>query len=629
MLLCFSPGQIRGASVLIAFSLFILKLHAVDYYVAKNGDDDAAGSAERPFMTISEAASIAQPGDTITVREGIYREWVNPVRGGESDDMRIVYQAAPGAEVIIKGSEPVTGWKAMSEHVWLLELPNSYFGDFNPYAELVQGAWFWRKEQDCHLGAVYLDGHWLLEAPSKDSVMAPMEGEALWFSEVNDTTTRIWAQFAEVNPNEANVEINVRKVVFYPESTGINYITVRGFTLEQAAPPWAPPTAEQFAIIGTNWSKGWLIEDNTIRYSACSGVSLGKYGDEYDNTHNYNHTIRKALQDGWSKETIGHHVVRNNHIYHCEQAGILGSLGSAFCTIEGNEIHDIHVRRIYSGCEMAGIKFHAPIDSLIRNNRIYRTPRALWLDWMTQGTRVTGNLFHDNAAKDVTWTENWGANAPDGEQDLFLEVNHGPTMIDNNLFLSPYTLNMRSQGVVFAHNLFAGAFKIVSYDERQTPYHFAHSTEMVTTHDNPGGDSHYFNNIFVGTGDLRGYDVCELPSTMKGNVFVGGATPAALETNPLVQAEVDPQLELIEKEDGVYLQIRFDAAWGSVQGPIVTSEKLPDAIISGLRYENSDGTPFRLTEDLFGAERRKRFPYPGPFAQMEPGTQLIKVWPRD
>jgi len=45
---------------------------------------------------------------------------------------------------------------------------------------------------------------------------------------------------------------------------------------------------------------------------------------------------------------------------------------------------------------MAGIKLHAAIDVVIGRNHIYRTVRGLWLDWMAQGTRVTGNLFHDN-----------------------------------------------------------------------------------------------------------------------------------------------------------------------------------------------------------------------------------------
>jgi alpha-L-arabinofuranosidase len=34
--------------------------------------------------------------------------------------------------------------------------------------------------------------------------------------------------------------------------------------MSQAATPWAPPTAEQVGLIGTNWSKGWIIENNTV-----------------------------------------------------------------------------------------------------------------------------------------------------------------------------------------------------------------------------------------------------------------------------------------------------------------------------------------------------------------------------
>ena len=239
--------------------------------------------------------------------------------------------------------------------------------------------------------------------------------------------TTIWAQFKGVNPNQQPVEINVRQTVFYPEKTGIDFITVRGFTLEDAATPWAPPTAEQIGLIGTHWSKGWIIENNVIRHSHCSGISLGKYGDQWDNTsansaEGYVKTIHRALANGWSREKIGHHIVRNNTIYNCGQAGIVGSLGAAFSTVTGNTIHDIHVRRSFTGAEMAGIKFHGAIDVQITGNHIYRTCLGLWLDWMAQGTRVSGNLFHDN------------------DEDVFVEVDHGPFLFDNNIFLSSLSL---------------------------------------------------------------------------------------------------------------------------------------------------------------------------------------------
>ena len=91
---------------------------AKDYHVAKNGADANVGSADSPFPTIQRAADAAQPGDVITVHEGIYRERVNPPRGGTSDEKRIVYQAAPGETVIIKGSEVVTGWVKIKSGLW-------------------------------------------------------------------------------------------------------------------------------------------------------------------------------------------------------------------------------------------------------------------------------------------------------------------------------------------------------------------------------------------------------------------------------------------------------------------------------------------------------------------------------
>jgi alpha-N-arabinofuranosidase len=305
----------------------------------------------------------------ITVHEGIYRERVNPPRGGESDAKRIVYQAASGEKVEIKGSEVVKNWVKVQDDLWKVTLPNSFFGAFNPYKDLIHGDWFDRRGRDHHTGAVYLNGDWLTEAAKLDDVQKPVGDTPLWFGQVDAENTTLWAQFKGVNPNEQRVEINVRQTVFYPDQPGRNYITVRGFALRHAATPWAPPTAEQIGLIGTHWSKGWIIENNTVSHSVCSGIALGKHGDKFDNTsadtaEGYVLTIERAYKEHqWNRDTIGHHIVRNNTISHCEQTGIVGSLGAAFSTVTGNRIHDIHVRQLFSGAEMAGIKFHAAIDT--------------------------------------------------------------------------------------------------------------------------------------------------------------------------------------------------------------------------------------------------------------------------
>ena len=64
----------------------------MEYHVKITGCDTNTGTDVAPFRCISKAASIAVPGDKITVHEGIYREWVNPKYGG-SEQERIVYQA--------------------------------------------------------------------------------------------------------------------------------------------------------------------------------------------------------------------------------------------------------------------------------------------------------------------------------------------------------------------------------------------------------------------------------------------------------------------------------------------------------------------------------------------------------
>lgn len=58
------------------FALLAAVSSAAEFHVAVTAD----GSAEKPFKTISAASKIAQPGDTITVHAGTYRERITPPR---------------------------------------------------------------------------------------------------------------------------------------------------------------------------------------------------------------------------------------------------------------------------------------------------------------------------------------------------------------------------------------------------------------------------------------------------------------------------------------------------------------------------------------------------------------------
>ncbi len=654
---------------------------STDVHVSVAGSDRSTGEAADPLRTIGRAAELAQPGDRVIVHAGDYREWVRPPRGGTSDLRRITYTAAEGERVVIKGSEPVTGWIPDGGGVWHADVANSIFGEFNPFAIALEGDWLVRPigtEPRKHLGAVYIDGRRLDEAKSRQAVAAPRAHDSVvddwtgvtvpiedpawternWFAEVEEETTVIWANFGEADPADALVEINVRPSTFMPVHHHIDYVTVRGFEMAQAATQWAPPTAEQPGAVGPNWAKGWIIEDNVIHDSMCVGISLGK---ERSSGHNFA-TIRRdkpgyqyqlesvfsARQIGWDREHIGSHIVRRNTIFDCGQAGIVGHLGCVFSVIEDNHIHHIAVRRQFYGHEIAGIKLHAAIDVVIRHNRIHDCSLAIWLDWEAQGTRVTRNVCHNNC------------------RDLFVEVSHGPYVVDDNVFASLASIEVVSEGGAFVHNLVGGTVRLEPVMDRATPYHRPHSTQVVGFSVIPGGDDRWVGNLFFGgnpdlayapgsfhhgaarygtigyagypasfesylarTGALEGdhqrFYGQKLPVDIRHNVYVGGAQPYDHEDDAVVLAG-EASVRVSENEEGVALLVELPDGIDSTSSLSVSGSDLGHAYFPDAAFENPDGSPVEFLTDITGERVVDGQTRPaGPVSGLRSGTTRVPV----
>ena len=267
----------------------------------------------------------------------------------------------------------------------------------------------------------------------------------------------------EKDPNVSVPELIVRPACFYPVVEHRDYITLRGITFVNAGPNWAPPTSEQMAIVGTNWSRGWVIEDCEVSGTECSGITLGKYGDEFDNVgptaQNYHKTIMRSVFNGLDR--VGHHLVRRCRIADCGQAGICGSLGAVFSTIDACDISYCHWKKPYDGGEMAGIKIHAAVDFTVSNCRIHHcgSLAGIWFDWMGQGARVVGNTMWAN------------------ERDLFFEVDHGPILVEGNDLLSDRALMAYSQSAAFVGNRMRGTYHYHN-DGRRTPIFKPHSVAL-------------------------------------------------------------------------------------------------------------------------------------------------------
>ncbi|KRE55852.1 OmpL47-type beta-barrel domain-containing protein [Paenibacillus sp. Soil750] len=95
---------------------------ATTYYVAPNGNDSSAGNSEAsPFKTINKCAQVVQPGDTCIIASGTYRETITPALSGKSG-LPITFQPAPGANVIVSGTEPISGWTQHAGNIYKADL---------------------------------------------------------------------------------------------------------------------------------------------------------------------------------------------------------------------------------------------------------------------------------------------------------------------------------------------------------------------------------------------------------------------------------------------------------------------------------------------------------------------------
>ena len=309
-------------------------------------------------------------------------------------------------------------------------------------------------------------------------------------------------------------------------------------------------------------------------------------------------------------DAFGDHIVRNNIIRRCGQAGIAGQKGATRSVIEGNFIEDTNYRREFGGWETAAIKFHNSVDTVIRGNLIrgvyhqQQSAYGIWMDFANQGTRITGNIIYNT-----------------GVETIFLEMDHGPTLIDNNVLIGR-GLRSNSEATIIAHNLIVDSKYTYWPDtRRRSAFYEPHTTIGVGVKTGTAKDERWFNNIFI----RRGLDDVEnAPGYASDyNVFLEGAKKSSFGDEHSVVDSFVTGLTVEDHPLGATITFSINDVPFRVKGPWVNANLVGVFSTVGQTIEDRFGNPITVDTDING----KKFTQPiaGPLADLKKGENRI-IW---
>lgn len=385
-----------GTILIIALCLFPILTSAATLYVDQRNtsgicDDTrlrAANTISTPWCTITRANDQHQPGDTVYILPGEYRDYILPKSGSDSSHYTVYSGYGNKQDVKLLGSDQVTNWvrctpadpncAGVNTNVWYANFnvqnptrmecytlsggtpPCSPYVNEGSYYNCRSGNAGTSHGTDCFQDRQY----WLLRADLSGSRFdasldaSDITAQGMYYYNYNvgnpqNSRLYLWPQNS-VDPNSHNIECSVRRV---------------GYLM----PHNSPGASNQHYI---------TIQNLTIMHSALNGISL----DAYTNNFNITNNILEFNSGG------GTCADNPAAIYHAREQG----LTFPNINVVGNIIHDqgsdkgwgIKTLAAFSG---AGVEFYSVRDSLVANNLIYS---------------VTGPLGAKVDSTNITWKNN-------------------------------------------------------------------------------------------------------------------------------------------------------------------------------------------------------------------------------
>jgi len=654
-----TPAFISLAFLAVAATGFGRTLHVDRNHEA--AADTNPGTQQEPLLTIQRAADLAQPGDTIRIHEGVYRETVRPPRGGEAGQP-IVYQGDPEGKTILRGSVVWDGQWTGSDlhggHTAPIDFPME--DDYNPYALALNVAHPPYRELQIRpvtnstdklvatTGQLFVNSHPYRQVAALTNLVAQT-----WM--VDRDGKRIHIRMPEgESPDDAQIEVTTRKHLFMPQHRGFGYIHLRHLVFEHATPPGPFP---QRGMVSTRTGHHWIIEHCVFAHSMTVGLDCGHegYGKTFVGVYESDE-YEKANKEGSNAYSNGSHIVRYNRIAHNAVCGIAvyRTVNSIFYgnTFENNahmmeilgpgrkKIDDYKTERT-NWNEYAAFKSHGFRDSVIVGNLFTKNHGGLFLDTEFNGAIVSANVFVRNHSNSLILERPW--------------TDEAQMYAINNVFIANGENDMRTMDLsraTLANNLFLKSNKLTPYDlayydlNRSAPFCFIF-------------------NYQPGVAMMRGgYHISVMGNRILNNVILGNTA----------SAHVVPPPEFAERFRKFYRDNLFD--YNVIESPAfgLHTYELPGEgkrKITGTQEVGLDvwrdkmghgkntvvydsatmGTIRELDESILEMDLKKGFfelktcpvprrrtdffgkpvptdgALPGPFEGLREGRQTLKIWP--
>jgi hypothetical protein len=279
-------------SYLASMLITIQTSNAMEYVVdAQNpqASNQNIGTVELPLKTISKAAEIAQAGDSVIVKAGIYREAVILQNNG-TPQAPIRFAADPMGSVVVTGADVITNWKQLPEQPSIYYVPWEYqfiinhLKDGTPVEHHPGDAPIWGRAEQ-----VIVDGYQLAPVGKLDELIKQIHPKSseiaskvpdpkdpnTWYGmfAVDTSKKELYLWLADgSDPNNHHVESASRGLIFgtnpWMNPKGVENVQVHGFIFRYGA---SFPQRPAVWLHGQNN----LVENCIIEDMSGGGVGVG------------------------------------------------------------------------------------------------------------------------------------------------------------------------------------------------------------------------------------------------------------------------------------------------------------------------------------------------------------------